>query len=222
MRLSSVILARVLAYVEIFDLNPRGQVYYSDIARALVERYCFQKYPQSFDRLHEQEGVEFCEGRWKGIVIQKFAIFSTLLTLETRSDTDDSKRILEDILAWCAEKFNLTYNPEMISGFAYVSSLTFYSDAPLLDGNAAMTNLALRTGQLVSDIWKEPVEYRGMSIAVGHEPSTRKYPIAMFTIQRRVDTKFAKNKYSSEAPLPTNAHLELLEMYEREVIGARP
>jgi hypothetical protein len=165
--------------------------------------------------------VDFCEGKWNGIVIHKFTIFSTLLAVETRSDTDDPKKILEDILTWGAENFKLNYNPDMISGFAYVSSLTFYSDAPLLDGNTAMTNLALRTGQLVSDLWKEPVEYRGVSIAVGHDPLSRKYPIAMFTIQRRVDTRFAEKKYSSEAPLPTNAHLELLEMYERDIVGAK-
>jgi hypothetical protein len=220
-RLSSVILARVLAHVETFDLNPRGHVYYPDVARALVERYGFQKYPQSPDQFNEQKGVDFYEGKWKGIVIQKFTVFSTLLTLETRSDTDDSKNILEDILAWGAEKFQLNYKPEMISRFAYVSSLAFYSDAPLLDGNAAMTNLAARTGQLVADIWKDPVEYRGVSLAVGHDPLSRKYPIAMFTIHRAADTKFAENKYHSEAPLPTNAHLELLEMYERDVVGAR-
>ncbi|HYM78033.1 MAG TPA: hypothetical protein VE377_18810 [Candidatus Dormibacteraeota bacterium] len=221
MRLSSVILARVLAYVEIVDLNPRGRVYYPDIARALAQRYSFQRYPQSADQLDLQKGVEFYEGKWKGVIIQNFTIFSTMLALETRCDTDDSKKILDDILAWCVEKFKLTYNPEMISRFGYVSSLTFYSDAPLLDGNAAMTNLAGRTAQLVSDIWKEPVEYSGVSIAVGHEPLSRKYPIARFTIQRRADTKFAENKYLSEAPLPTNAHLELLEMYERDIGGAR-
>jgi len=208
--------------VEIFDLNPRGLVSYSDIARALVERYGFQNFPQSFDLSQGHEGFEFSEGRWMGIVIQKFTIFSTLLTLETRSDTDISKKILEDILVWGAENFKLKYNPEMISGFAYVSALTFYSDAPLLEGNTAMTNLAVRTGQLVSDIWKEPIVYRGVSIAMGHSPLSRKYAIAMFTIQRRGDIKFSENKYFSEAPLPTNTHLELLGMYERDVLNAQP
>lgn len=201
------------------DLNPRGHVDYSAVGRGLVDRYSFQKYPPSLDEFNEQ-GVEFFHGKWRGTTIQKFTILNSLLMLQTRSDTDDAKRILEDILTWGAEKFNLTYNPEMISGFGYVSSLTFYSDAPLLNESAAMTNLALRTGQLVSDIWKEPIEYRGVSIAVGHDPLSRKYPIAMFTIQRRADTRFSSNKYSSEAPLPTNAHLELLEMYERDVITA--
>lgn len=221
MRLSSIILARVLAYVETYDLSPRGKVYYPDIARALVERYGFQKYPQSYDQFDEQKGVEFHEGKWKGIVIQKFTIFSSLLTLETRSDSEASKKILEDILTWGAERFKLNYKPELISHFAYVSSVTFYSEAPLLEGNAPIRNLAERTGKRVSDIWKEPFQYNGAHVAVGHDPMSRKYSIAGFTISRRAETKFSDHKYFSEAPLPTKDHLELLEMYEREIIDAQ-
>ena len=53
MKLSAVILARVLAYVESFDLNPRGKVYYPDIVRALAERYNFQKFPQALEEFNE-------------------------------------------------------------------------------------------------------------------------------------------------------------------------
>ena len=217
MNLSSVILARTLAYIETFDLSPKGKIYYPDLARALVERYGFQKFPQSIEQFDEQNGVEFVEGKWKGTVIQKFTIFTNLLTLETRSSTDESRQILEDILEWGVRKFQLNYKPEMISHFAYVSALTFFSEVPLLNANQPILNLADRTSQLVSEIWKEPVQYHGLNVAIGHDPLSRKYGIAAFYITRRADTKFSDNKYFSEAPLPTNAHMELLEMYEREV-----
>jgi hypothetical protein len=218
MHLSSVILARALAYVEAFDLVPRGNVFYPDFARAVAERYSFLKYPQTLEQFDELKGVEFVQGKSKGTVIQKLTIFTQMLTIETRVSTDESKRILEEMLLWASEKFKLNYAPnKSIQHFAYVSSLTFYSDAQLLAPMPAIARLAAKTGDLVSDIWKERIEYDGLQIAVGHDPLARKYGMASFYIARRTDAKFSEHKYFSEAPLPTHDHLRLLEEYEHEV-----
>jgi hypothetical protein len=216
-RLSAIILARVLAYVETFDLVPRGNVFLPDITRALIERCSFQKFPQSPDQFDEQKGVEFLEGKWRGIVIQKFTIFNSLLTIETRAGTDESKRILEEILEWGAGKFKLNYAPGSIKHFAYVSAVSFHSEAPLLSPTAAISNLAEKTSRAVSEIWGEPIQYYGLNIGVGHDPLARKYGMASFYITRRAEAKFSENKYYSEAPLPTDSHIQLLEEYERNV-----
>jgi len=126
-QLSAVILARVIAYVESIDLNARGKIFYPDLVKGIVQRFGFQKFPQAIEQFDETKGVEFYEGKIGNKTIQKFTVFNTLLIVETRSNTDDSKQILEDALAWAAEKFGLTYRPGMIKRFAYVSDLTFYS-----------------------------------------------------------------------------------------------
>ena len=220
MKLSAVLLARVLAYVESADINPRGRAYFPDIATALVERYGFRKSPQTIEEFNEAKGVEFHEGRSGGTVIQKFVIWDTLLVLETHSNTDDSKRILGEMLTWGADKLGLHYHPEMIKHFAYISDLSFYSDAPLLGLNPAAKNLALKTSQALTDIWQEPIHYEPVNLQVGHDPTARKYGIAPFAISRRAEAKFSENKYFSEAPLPTDTHIALLEQYERDVISA--
>ncbi|HKM47171.1 MAG TPA: hypothetical protein VJX69_06265 [Terriglobales bacterium] len=219
MKLSAVILARVLAYVESSDLNPRGKVYYPDIVQALVDRYNFQKFPQTLEEFDETKGVEFHEGRAGNKVIQKFVIWNTLLVLETRSSTDDSKQILEEMLSWGTEKFGLNYSPGMIKHFAYISDLTFYSDVPLLDVSPPLTRLAASASQSLSEIWQEPIHYESVSLSVGHDPMARKYGIAPFTITRRAEAKFSENKYFSEAPLPTDVHIRFLEQYEADVSG---
>jgi hypothetical protein len=45
----------------------------------------------------------------------------------------------------------------------------------------------------------------------------RKYGIAPFSITRRAESRFSENKYFSEAPLPTDIHISLLEEFEAEV-----
>jgi len=43
----AILLARTLGYVETFDLNPRGKVFFSpDVVQEIVQRYKFQKFPK--------------------------------------------------------------------------------------------------------------------------------------------------------------------------------
>jgi hypothetical protein len=207
----------VLAYIESVDLNPRGKIFYPEFVQEVVQRYKFQKYPKTIEDFDESKGIEFYEGKTGSKVIQKFTIFNTLLVLETRSSTTDSKQILEEMLTWGAAKFDLAYNPEKIKHFAYVSSLTFYSDIPILHASPALEKLAVKTGKALSDIWQEPISYEPTNLVVGHDMMARKYGIAAFTITRRAEAKFSENKYFSEAPLPTDMHLEMLKEFEKDV-----
>ena len=220
MKLSAIILARVLGYVEVFDLSPQGKIFLPEIVPEIAERFNFQKFPKTLDELDESKGIEFHEGRIRDKVIQKFVIWNTLLVVETRSSTADSKQILEDMLEWGAEKFGLNYRPGMMKQFAYVSDLTFYSDVPLLSFGPVLTNLATKTSKALSDIWQEPIQYEPMNLVVGHDPMSRKYGIAPFSITRRAEARFTENKYFSEAPLPTDVHLKFLEEYEKDVVSA--
>jgi hypothetical protein len=223
--LSAVILARTLAYVESFDLNPRGHASYPDLVQGLVERYKFQKFPKQFDEFDEAKGVVFEEGRFGGKVIQKFTIFTTLLALETRSNTSDSQQIIEDMLVWGAKKYGLVYAPGMIKHFGYISDLTFYSDVPILGAACQpLIDLATKTGEALSEIHKEPFKYYPANLAVGHDPLTRKNGIASFVITRRAESKWEENKYFSEAPLPTDMHIAFLESFEtgiRNILSQR-
>lgn len=69
MQLSAVLLARVVALFEIYDLNPRGTLFYPDLVAGLVDRFRFQKFPQKFEDLNEQSGINFFEGTWNGITV---------------------------------------------------------------------------------------------------------------------------------------------------------
>jgi hypothetical protein len=217
-KLSAIILARVLGFVETYDLAPHGKVFYPEFTRAVVERYKFQKFPKTFEDFDESKGIVFEEGKAGNNVIQKFSIFGTLLAVETRSGTDDSKQILEEMLLWGAAKFDLNYKPGTIKRFGYISDLTFYSDVPLLGAaSQPFIDLSVKTTEAVSDIWQESVKYYPANLSVGHDPLSRKNGIAPFSITHRAEAKYSENKYFSEAPLPTDMHIQFLEEFEAGV-----
>jgi hypothetical protein len=215
LQLASIILARVLGFIETADLDQRGKVFNPDFVQEVVKRYKFQKFPKTMEEFDEQKGVVFEEGKIGNKVIQKFTIFNTVFVLETRSSTTDSQQILEEMLVWGTAKFGLNYNPGGIKRFAYVSNVTFYSDVPILGAaSQPLIDLAAKTSAAVSEIWQDQVIYYPANLAVAHDPLSRKNGIAYFNITHRAEHKFSENKYFSEAPLPTDMHIKFLEEFE--------
>lgn len=213
MRISAINLARTLAFIEIADLDPRGKVFAPDLFQAMAERYKFQRLPKREER--EKEGFIFEEGKIGTKVITKLTIYDALIVLETRSNTSDSKQLIEELLLWGAAKFGINYNPGSIKRFGYVSDVTFFSDVPLLGaGCKPLIDLAEKTSAALTEIWQEPVQYHPANLAVGHDPMARKYGTAPFVITHRAEARYSENKYFSEAPLPTDTHIAFLEEFE--------
>src|SRR6266853_4286519 len=100
MNLSAIVLARALAFVESFDLNPRGKVFLPELLTAIAMKYKFQKFPQALEDYNESKGITFEEGTDGRITIDAFQIYNYGLVLDTRSSTADSERILDETLSW--------------------------------------------------------------------------------------------------------------------------
>lgn len=216
MKLSAVNLARTLAFIEIADVNPKGKLFIPDLIQAMADRYKFQRLPKREE--YDKEGIIFEEGKIGNKVIVKLTIYEAVIVLETRSNTSDSKQLIEELLLWGAAKFGLTYNPGSIKRFAYVSDLTFFSDVPILGAACKpLADLANKTSEALGEIWQEPIQYYPANLAVGHDPRVRKYGIAPFSITHRAEAKYSENKYFSEAPLPTDTHIKLLEEFEEGI-----
>src|ERR1700722_6994154 len=92
MQLSAVLLARVLLFVESFDLNPRGKAYYPDIVQRVVEKCGFLKFPQKVEDFDEDKGVEFLSGRWGDVTIEAMKIYRNGIAVDTRASTAESER----------------------------------------------------------------------------------------------------------------------------------
>jgi hypothetical protein len=218
-KLAAINLARTLAFIETVDLDPKGKLFFPDFVKAMADRYKFQTLPKFEER--QEKGLIFEEGKISNKVIGKLQIFNALIVLETRSNTSDSKQLIEEMLLWGAAKFDFNYSPGAIKRFGYVSDVSFYSEVQLLGaGSRPLLELAAKTGAAVSEIWQESIPYYPSNLAVGHDPTTRKMGLAPFSITYRVDARWSENKYFSEAPLPTDLHLKLLEDFERGMIAA--
>jgi hypothetical protein len=217
MELAAIHLARAMAYVETIDLNPKGKAYFPDLVKALVSRFHFEKFPQKPEEFDDGKGIVFAEGKFDGTVLDQLIIYRYGIVVDTRVSTKESKRLLEDALKWANSDLGLVNKP--IDRWQYASQITFYSEVALSRVHSAYQRLADSTAANVSEMFAENIKYELMFISIDHDPLTRKHPIGRFSIQRRENVPFSQNKYFSDAPLPTDIHLKLLERFEADLAG---
>jgi hypothetical protein len=217
MELAAIHQARALAFVEPIDLNPKARVFYPDLVKAIVARYNFQKFPQKLEEFDETKGVTFAVGHWAGTVIDELIIYTHGLLLGTRVSTQDSKRLLEEAIHWGSKELGLVNKP--VSRWLYASQITFYSKVPLTGAHLAFQQLADGIAKSVTETVGENLKYELTTFMVDFDQLARKHPLGRFSIQRRDNTPFSENKYFSDAPLPTDVHIKLLEQFEAAISG---
>jgi hypothetical protein len=222
MELSAVLLARVIFFVESVDLNPRGEAYYPDVIKALVERYQFQSFPQKFEDFDEAKGVTLAGGRIGNRNVDKVVIYNWGLTLETTTSTADAEQILDEALTWGAQNLHLHYERAMIKRKAYVSHITFYSNVPLLSLNPALSSTADAISKAVAATLKLQYAFQPTGILIGLDPEEQRIPVQRFSIERRDGIAFRENKYFSAAPVPTDLHLRFVEEFEKSQLKNMP
>jgi len=219
MELASVVLARAMAWVEPIDLNPRGAVFYPELTKALVARYNFQKFPQKLEDFDESKGVAFSAGRLGDAVIEQLVIYTFGISLDTRISTQESKRLLQEALEWGRKELGFSYKPDMVKRWQYASQVTFRSTAPMTGASSAVGKLVAAVAKSVTDVTGENLKYDLAILGIDYDQLTRKHPLGRFSIQRRDNTPFSENKYFSDAPLPTDIHIQLLEHFEKDLHG---
>lgn len=219
MRLAAISKARALAMIELDEFNVGGKVRFVDCVAPLVERYGFATFPQKpedFDL--ENKGVKFESGKSGDLTIDSLVIYSGALFIDTFSSTEDSQRIMLEMLEWGREALGLSYSAGMLKKWGYVSDIVFYTDFPLLASSSSpLQKLAQKTSGVTEKLFGG-LKYEPASFRISHDPALRKYGIASLSIEHRVNSLFAENKYFSEAPLPTDLHIRFLEEFEADVL----
>jgi len=222
MKLLAVTKARSLAFIEVDELNRNGKVRFFDCVASIIEKYQFAVFPQKTEDFDlESKGVRFESGRAGDLAIDSLTIYNRAIVLDTFSNTDDSKRIISEMLEWGKEVLGLTYSPEQITRWGHISDLLFSTEFPLLaEFSSPLQNLARKTSAWTEEVFGG-LTYQPLSVTIGHDPTVRKNGIASFLITHRIDTRLDENRYFSEAPLPTDLHIKCLEEFEADVLTSK-
>jgi hypothetical protein len=219
-RLSAVLLARVIALFDVAELNPRGEVFPPDLVTTLVERFRFQKFPVLYEDFNQERGIVFADGFYNGQSIDNFTIYNDGIRLDVRSSTEQGQKILRENLSWLATNHRIHYPNDLIQRWAFVSNLVFESAGELDTVWSGLAQLSERlSAELSEQVESKIFKVTGLTLDIDRAKTNP--PVTAFTIERRGKTPFSQNKYFSAAPLRTDVHLKILEEFEKNLLGSR-
>jgi hypothetical protein len=219
MRITAIKLARVIALFDTDELTPSGEISSTKFIAEAAKKFEFQKFPTAGEPVDEKNGLVFLDGTWNDTPVMKLTIFNDGIILETNTSTSRSLQILKESLHWAKQELGLHFEEEMLRRIRYLSFLSFFSEAPILTHSQPMNNAAKAMAELMASITGQPRKYEGTRIDLDFDHSANRDTIAPFTIQRLGVESFESNRYFSQAPLPTEAHIALVEQFEADVLA---
>ena len=221
MELLHINTARVIWAMHISDLNPRGRNLDS-LLKWLVSRYKFEKYPASSHLEDQSTGYVFATGSFSrgqpedDNVYVDLTIFNDGVVANTRSSTKDTEAFLFEAITLAAAEVHLVFRPEMIWKKLYLSEIDVRMDKPLTLLNPRLKAFAERISVLQGNV--PPITYDLTSIVIPPDPSLQQWRPSQFQLERRLNLPASQNRYYSAAPVQTDDHLELLKLFEDNIL----
>lgn len=219
MRLS-VLKARVLWFMDIQELNPRGRSLFPEVVDALESKYDFQRVPKSASDLSKEGGIELVQGSFEvrpnEFIDVNFTVFNDGVMADTRSSTKDSEAFLGDLFDFLAKgTFGIEYSPDLIRKKACISEILIQTEKSLHTINPNLSKFANRLNELSGGKYPQ----FDISGVIFRTDQTVPFPPAPFQFERRVGVSFSENRYYSQAPFDTDEHRALLQEFESLFLG---
>lgn len=222
MNLVSTDIGQVVQLFSLDEIRPatRG-IYTPNLFDSLATRYGFLAKPDNISEALKL-GAKFQQGRINingdEIAVGELSLYNDGVIVTTRN-TKDSNAVLDEFLHWVTTSFTLR-EPQTKIPRTFFSSVVvdFESDLDLafLDFERSMRHY----NRLLKSLYGWDLPVMASRVTFNIDPMTLPpQRHANFIIERRGGVPYEANRYFSSAPLPTDAHLELLEIFERELIG---
>ncbi len=143
--------------------------------------------------------------------IDVLQIYAAGITVVTRTDTTDAMIALEHLLGWATEQFNIAF--ERVRNPGFWSQLNVHFVKPLPELFPALKPVA----DMITAKHGEWLPFRPQleltTLHFNYEPRAGISSVP-FRIERAANIAFDEELYSSDAPLQTAEHIEVLEQFE--------
>ena len=209
MKLLSVGLARALWFMDLNETNPGGKDIFTHLVPALIDQYKFRSWPKVGDEF--KDGMKFTGGEFaKGdgtVLAVNTTIYTDGISADTFSSTRDSEEFLREALN-DLPNLGFAFDEEMIRRKGYLSQITVRCSSRLRAINARLADFAKSISSATGGI-----AYDVAAVEFWPDQSLVNKP-ANFSFQRKSGDPFSEDRYWSQAGVPTDAHLKLIEELE--------
>jgi hypothetical protein len=220
MRFISAHLGAALQLLAMDEIWPPSGIHFPTAFAKITERYQFLSRPTDPEKIASGTG-KFVAGHivlgGREIAIGDLSIYSDGFNVETLN-TGDADLVLNDFLAWLSQTFG-TRQPTAVRTRVYRSVVVVEFGRSI---DVALKHFSMLQSACAG-AWQAAYGYDILlsleRFALEADPaSVPPYTNTKFVIERRANTPFSANRYYCGAPLPTIAHLRLLEQIEKTLL----
>ncbi len=221
MKLISVETGRVVFLFPREETTPRGGLYVSYALEMFTDAYEFASYP---DLTRPIEDIDTISQVFKGgrlflddrvINIKEFTIYTDGIVIAS-SSTSDAELIFAHAMEWSQQTLGLR---PLIKApkKRYLSVVVIELESQIEKLFRNFIELSDRTNELLEANYgvDHPAFLYSLSLSVEDRLLPQDLSISDFVLERRTEPAFEANRFFSQAPLPTHAHLEWLESFEK-------
>lgn len=201
--------------------------YFPESVRLITERYGFSTSPNVNEAM--AGGAKFTNGRLiagaRRINIFELIVYNNAIQVTTQTNTEDADYIVEDMSTWSMSTFGLRA-PQTSFPRIYESALVIDFDRDPDGLLRTFQKLVASLGRSLSTLYgiHASVNLAGFGMGVDPMYLVGQLPPPVpailkneFSLVRRTNAPYAGNRFFSLAPLPTDAHRDLLEEFERGI-----
>lgn len=231
MKLLHTKLARSIWLFDIRDMNPRGKAIMGDLVSWLKDAYNFSTAPDpenpvpnaspppttAAPRTQATLGLTFQNGSFQAeeeiyVAINNLTIYDDGIVIDAASSTEDGDKFAADLLKSASQEFALAYEPDTVRRKLHLSELVFKSDMNLGVLNTALSAFASKISDAFTNS-PQPMPFVMGGVSFWSESGDGNQKV--FRIERQSGRLLSENRYFSDGPFQTKAHLALLEEFER-------
>ncbi len=217
MKVISVDIARTVWLFPLTELNPTGKGM-TEVFHAFADRYRFKIFPKHHLDFDKENALTFDGGEFKnaeGVVVSvKFRLYNDGVVAECWSSTRDSDDLVNQTMEWLKTAHGLSLPPDRVARVLYVSQLIVTTDRHLATLNPKLEAFADLVSQKVAGARGDGTGYNVGGVIFWPDDTTKANAPGPFRFENKVGSLPSERRYFTQAPLPTDAHLELLDKLE--------
>lgn len=190
-----------------------GQLYLPDVLESLITKYRFVEYPQKLSQ--PGSSITFKHGKFDNIAIDSFEIYDDGIAVSSNSNSKIIDDFIIEFTKWIKDEFGVdTYIAHTINK-NYDSNIIFSSDRSPLKALERIDEFSTH----ISTVLKKTngMDHKFTPFGISFAPNELVSDFLMpspFRIERKVGADSSLHQYISSAPLPTDDHINAIELLE--------
>jgi hypothetical protein len=214
MKLSSILTSKTVRFL--FGTFQSGSAYIPHVNKLMHERFGFLGLPKSLEEMDGNKGIKFMHGNFNGITIDLLEVFNDGLVVHTKTNTNQADRFIDGLIDTVKKELNFVPQEIPHRSRMYISELEVSLDKDIAGAFKNFSKVAELITASISELADETPSMQGTGLVFNYDVTKSPHikPVR-FTLERRAESAFDTNLYFSSAPLPTDAHLSVLQEIER-------